>query len=899
VSLVDDLSGDVTVITAGRRLTRYLAQTYAAEQQAAGRLVWEQPDILPLDRWVTRCWETLSTSGHPACAELTLLNPYQEQALWEQVVTATEVGGEAAPLLQVPAAAKAAREAWGLLKGWRQQPDDHPDWRNPDAEVFRRWADAFTARCARQRWLDGATLMDRVTDAVAAGHVPLPATLVLAGFDELTPQQDALVRAAVEAGCEVGARAPVENAASAVRLPQPDREAEFIAAARWTRQLLEAGSTTPIGVVVPDLAGCRADVVRVFEDVLTPAAVLPGSDSGNMFNVSLGVPLGDVPVVRDALLFLGLAERRVPMAELSGILRSPFLAGAEAEANTRAALDVRLRGHGEPGLSIGFVARHAQTDGTPHRCPQLAARFEQLAASRDNVRGRRRVGEWAAVFSGWLGHLGWPGDRGLDRNEYQAVEAFRQLLSDFAGLDPLAGETGFRGAGGTLRRMAAERVFQPQAEPAPVQILGTLEAAGLSFGHLWVTGLHDGAWPAAAQPNPFLPVGLQRRLGMPHASAERELEYARRVTGRLLASAPTVIVSYPQREGDMDLRPSPLVENLPESRWDPGGNVAEITGLACIHAGAPELENVVDHGGPPLAAGEAVGGGTGLFKDQAACPFRAFANHRLGTRALELPEAGLDARARGTLIHQVLEIIWERLRSHAALVALNTAGETRLVAEAVDVVLEERGRQWPETLQGRFLQLERERLVNLARDWLVVDRQRPPFEVLAPEQGKDVVLGGLPVKIRPDRIDRTPDGVVMVDYKTGRPTRKGWFGSRLDEPQLPVYAVTYPEPVAGIAYGVLRRGEVGLIGLGADECLGDGFVTVEKSKLKEAADYPDWATLLANWRTGLAALAEAFRAGDARVDPKDDGSCLYCQLHPFCRVHERAQRPLDIWEESP
>ena len=39
-------------------------------------------------------------------------------------------------------------------------------------------------------------------------------------------------------------------------------------------------------------------------------------------------------------------------------------------------------------------------------------------------------------------------------------------------------------------------------------------------------------------------------------------------------------------------------------------------------------------------------GGTGLFKDQAACPFRAFAHVRLASEALEAPRPGLDPRER-------------------------------------------------------------------------------------------------------------------------------------------------------------------------------------------------------------------------------------------------------------
>ena len=52
---------------------------------------------------------------------------------------------------------------------------------------------------------------------------------------------------------------------------------------------------------------------------------------------------------------------------------------------------------------------------------------------------------------------------------------------------------------------------------------------GLRFDHLWVMGLHHEAWPQSANPNPFLPIALQREHKLPHSSADRELEFAAKV----------------------------------------------------------------------------------------------------------------------------------------------------------------------------------------------------------------------------------------------------------------------------------------------------------------------------------------------------------------------------------
>jgi ATP-dependent helicase/DNAse subunit B len=58
-------------------------------------------------------------------------------------------------------------------------------------------------------------------------------------------------------------------------------------------------------------------------------------------------------------------------------------------------------------------------------------------------------------------------------------------------------------------------------------------------------------------------------------------------------------------------------------------------------------------------------------------------------------------------------------------------------------------------------------------------------------------------------------------------------------------------------------------------------------KLAQTKEAASWAEVLRNWRAALERLGEAFRDGDARVDPKDyPKTCLYCELKSLCRIHE-------------
>jgi hypothetical protein len=256
------------------------------------------------------------------------------------------------------------------------------------------------------------------------------------------------------------------------------------------------------------------------------------------------------------------------------------------------------------------------------------------------------------------------------------------------------------------------------------------------------------------------------------------------------------------------------------------------------------------------------------------------------------PDSSLDPRVRGNLAHRLLELLWHTLGGHAQLLALSAQARAELVGATAERVIAREARRRPHTLRGRLLVLERKRLETLAADWLAIEAERAPFEVQA-ERSESCTVAGLPVTLRPDRVDRLADGrLFLIDYKTGPSTPKDWFGERPDEPQLPVYAVAMDDTgegsVAGLAFAMLRPGELGFRGMGADDGLVPGVSGVETSRLQGAREAPDWDSHKSLWRQRLGALAKAYLQGDARVDPKIPGAtCRYCGLQVLCRIHEQ------------
>ncbi|MFZ5557797.1 MAG: PD-(D/E)XK nuclease family protein [Pseudomonadota bacterium] len=875
-ALLERLAAGATALTASRRLARFLKREFDCAQRNRDLHVWPTPDILPLTAWLQRAYADAAPPDAPL-----LLSPLQEQVLWERAVAESE---SASPLLQIPSTAAAAREAWQLAHAYRLREAIERLPLNEDARAFVRWSQRYRKLAEEAGAIELARLPDQVAGWIRAGAIDPPREAVLCGFDEVAPQQRELFGALEAAGCALAELAPPRRSPDVRRVELLSAQDEITVAARWARARLEANPDARVGVVIPDLSKHRRRAVRTFARIMRPAVGLPGTPGGPLpFNVSLGEPLADAPLVASALAALDLLRGEIELEALGTLLRSPFLGGAEGEATRRALLDAELRARGEPVVDLRRLraaALAADSRGEPkaHTAPDLAHRLEGLIAlAESEARQTRSPSEWMDVFFAALRTLGFPGERALASEEFQAFETWRDLLGSVGTLDTATPRIGLGAALSRVRRMAADTVFQPETPEVPVQILGALEAANLEFDHLWVTGLTDEAWPGSPRPSPFLPIPLQVRERLPHASADRELAFARRLTEGWQASADELVLSHPKREDDRELGVSPLIAAVPAMDVSALG-LGEDRGYRDIIHAAHVIESFTDVRGPAHPAGARAQGGSSVFRDQAACPFRAFAAHRLASASLDVPQRGLTPMERGVLLHDVLARVWAQVRSRAALAAMDAARLGAVVEAAASHAIGDLMRRRPRTLAGRYGALEKERLARLTLAWLEVERARGDFEVEATEEKREITVGGVTVRGKLDRVDRLPDGRrAVIDYKTGEANPRHWEGERPEEPQLPLYAVGSPDAVAAVAFAQVKIGGMEFKGVAAGD--------VGIPGVRAAAD---WDGLLGQWRQALEALGRSFAAGDADVSPKKfPHTCEYCDQAPLCRINER------------
>lgn len=882
-------------MTPTKRLGRALQQLYTSIQLSEQKKVWETPDILPWAAWIIRLWEDFATQQESAPM---LLNTQQQQWVWQKIVTESS---HAEKLLQPSAAATQAHDALKNARQWQLEIFPEDVWLNKDAFAFQSWVKTYEQRCEKKGWLDAASLESAMLGITPECTGRYAAKLCLVGFDELTPTQQSLLQALEKAGSEIKQlhdQHKSEQTNEVIRTTFAESRHELKAIAHWIRDHLETNTDISIGVVVPELDSLRTELENIFDDVLTPGNLfLDETQKHNQrpYNLSLGKPLADYPVVNAAFAILDLEKNSIALEDLGALLRSPFIKGAETEMIARAQLDAQLREQGEPAIFLTILQQRLEKDQFwSEHCPQLIASLKQWREVFQSLLRKQSCTQWIESFIALLNTFGWPGERQIHADEFQTIEAWRKLLDQFSSIDQVSDELTYNSALSILQRLAREHTYQVESDEVPVQIMGLLEAAGMHFDQLWVMGLHEEIWPSTARANPFLPIKLQRQENMPHASAERELEYARRITSRLAASANKVIFSSPLSEAGRELRPSPLLKQYPLQKMQ---QHSDINYAANIFTSS-KIEHFHDEKAPKISDAQA-SGGTGLFKDQAACPFRAFAKHRLGAKSLAEPDLGLNPMERGQLVHDCLQLFWEKISTHKELIKLTDGALALYINECAAKVIKRFQAQRPFTATERFMLIEQGRLQVMMHEWLSLERQRQPFTVIEREQKHFCTIEGLKIQTRLDRVDQLPDGrLIVIDYKTGNVSLASWMDERPDEPQLPLYAVSAEGNIAAVVFGQIKRGEMKFVGLaddtGSDKISEDDGTPLlpdvkTLSKSRYSKSFPTWQALFEFWSQNLTTLAHNFREGYATVDPHKANTCDYCDLGTLCRINELTQ----------
>lgn len=876
--ILSAIETDATILTPNHRLAQALNRQIREHYRSQGYTAWHNSIIEPADVWLKSQFLFAQDSG---LTSKTLLTPFQQQAIWRQHIRDSHTGLDAS-------LATALEKAWNLTQQW-MLPITGSNFYAPDHQIFKLLTEQFSQHCEANNWICESQLGTELTPFFEQHQLTAPNSILLYCFEEITPALLRILNCLEQIGSVIRYYQHRTTPNSCTSVGFETHQDEIKAAALWAKNILVQHADAKIGIVIPQLAQEKPTVERIFAEQFSPEYFFNDSDQpSDTYNLSAGTALSKTTIISQALFFLELDPRQLSMEQITHLLLSPYLRGHRIESSSRALLDQKLRSIGLRQYSckallaqIKHIEAHTSQPGTPVFC-ELLSRLSEQSSYPNHPQTTR---EWPAKFRQQLNIYGWPGDRTPTSGEYQTTSRFQSKLDELAQLHIVQEKTSYNAALSQLRSMLSQEMYQVSSPDPSVQVLGTLEAAGLQFDYLWVMGLHDLAWPTQAEPNPFLPRTLQREYNLPRSSFERELEFCQKLTEGYQHSAAQVVFSYPRSEGESTLNISPLIAHLKPA--DPIEIAETVTPLfqEIFPERSGELTRISDNRAPAVPSGTVQRGGSAILKDQSCCPFRAFATHRLNARPLDWPDPGLQPIDRGTLLHQALEIIWGKLQNSEELRRLSELEIQSMIKEAITQSLQPLRRQWPELDQLLFLDTEQTRLQQAIQLCLEAEKQRLPFKVFSLEQKQSLQLGDLNIQIKIDRIDELEDGSkICIDYKTGKAVSpKHWFGDRPEDPQLPLYALQQPESLSALTFLQVFSHETKWLGITNSSETAPELIPLEQIK---DADHPEsWARQLDFWRNRLAEIGQQFIDGEAAVDPINAiTTCNYCHLKPLCRI---------------
>lgn len=834
------------VLTPTRRLAREIAYAVDWRRAREGASAWATPDVLSADGFLIRCYAEAQDAGVPGAEAVFLPDDIAPFAM-----------ERAAPAGGLARHVKVFAAAWRTAKAHGVRSGEPALEQTENGKVYARWARAFEALLREQGWITTAELPARLVRLMDGARRWRPAPATALALEAPTPAWRQFLTAARCVQAELSEGPPADVAQRVVARDGAD---ELALAAVWARERLSANANARIGVVLPALGAAFAAIERRFHSLFPDVG-----DAADYVNVSGGVALDEAPLCRDALALLECTVG-TDRATMRGLAQSPFL---------------RL------GLPPSGLPEHADVDALARRfaTPTLRRLAGALAAAKNRP-------PWTPLMTRLLQLAGWPAGQ-LESREAQAEARFAHCLEAFAFAERVAGFPDWPSAVAGLHRLANSRLFAPRTAAAPIQVLGRAESVGLRFDHLWLAGLAQASWPPVPEPNPLLPLTVQRRAGVSALALDDERERARAATERWCRAAKQVVASHAGAESP----PSPLVAHFKAASVEDMVSRPALAahGHPWAVAGRVALEKWTDDAAGALPNPKQRGGAA-VLEDQSLCPFRAWARHRLGLREARATGRFPDAAERGTVVHEILAALLQRFPGRAPLAQMPPDA----VADAVDEALANRKR-WPALYRER----EARRLRALVAEWSREEMRRSDFTVVAVEHSVAARIGGLELDLRIDRID-TPalpepavpapaqptlphanKPLVLIDFKTGRARRADWLPPRPAAPQLPLYALALaeePKQLAGepcgIAFALVRPEQTRLTGVGDPAACAD-MPDAAKALGRSFAD------LLADWQTALTDLAHDFRAGRAAVDPRTPTTCARCHLHAFCCVDDQ------------
>ncbi|MDH3802305.1 MAG: hypothetical protein OEU80_09500, partial [Deltaproteobacteria bacterium] len=626
--VIDSWRPGSLILTSGGRLARQLQHRHRLQQLEKGHNSWRPLEVRSLNAWLHQSWQDLWESEAPAGSWLRL-------RLWYEIIRNNPPPAELP--LDLPLCQTLDR-TYGVLIRHRLDPTEttFPSpliaWRQHICREF------ISALNDLKRW-HPAALPLKIAEVINSSRLALPKSLILAAFEAVAPIEEELFRVVSQKTDVTVFPLPKEKPGNVQAVTLPDQKQEILYLGQellCSCQELRPGS---IGVVVPNLE-LYAHALRRTLSTLLGQRLTPQEET---FNITLGTPLLEHPLVQAALIPLRLLGDEEKRHVLIGLLLSPYYGAWAGNRRQLARLDRHWREMTpEADLDSLYGKAHSRESTlAPYLSPGGIDLLELLAPFQG--RSSLSAEKWKDLLNKLWGSVQFP----ALADESDRV-AFNHLESTLTSLVADLGSWSMdsRTFLAWLRQALAAEVFQVAgSEQAGIQVMGLIESRGLAFQRLFLLGMTSTALPQPVRPLPFL--DFEERRQVLGGTLRSQYEFAHAAFQHLMATAPEIILTRPEEiEGEpvsaTPFWPTPWQSTpvdfwtLPNAAWFRAGWLRSAwKGFTESH---PE-ETAADHLTTPIPFPKSLSVSSLAVAFQ--CPFRFLIQVLLELKPLAEPVGGL------------------------------------------------------------------------------------------------------------------------------------------------------------------------------------------------------------------------------------------------------------------
>lgn len=846
--------GSSLILTASHRQSNYYSQLLS-QHLANSNSVWTAPQVYSLDDWISNSSDMV-------------LDDLGEKLLWQKSFErlADHRRWSMPANMDSNALCQAAIQAASLCDHWNIDSNRAEFKDNDNSLLFCYWHRSFQHS---YRQINCRSRSQQLLHLIQQPPTQLAQRIIVTGFIEFTPAQQALIESFKRLGTTVQIHQPAQKQQqiNCHSFQEASDELHWLAkhSHDWYQQTGAEQGTTNMTIIVPDLESRWHELFATFNHVFDRHDNSRDSFAkpSRAFNLSGGIALIDMPLIDCAYQLIQLNPEST-FSEILPLLHHPAL---QLGVNTTQRKEI------EKLLSRGYRKNLEQTYQQFPDWHWLQPFASHSYWSTDDYPSRQLLKICQRLEAAhWLEALK------LTSAEYQQHQQWLKKIQQVSRLDRLEQTLSMRQ---TLKLLssALHSLFQPEVNQARIQILGLYEAIGLQCDRLWLSGFTDQVLPKAPAPSIFIPTLLQHRQGIAESHPHTSLLYSTQLWQHLIATAPEIITSYSRIDGDRENTASSFIRQHTETAitvsYPNEQHTANYNNSEQIHVD-------IDNTSYPSS----------LLEDQSACPLRAAFRHAVKIKNTNTSDYynQLDA---GILMHTALDQL------------LKGGAKPDIREQTLHFIrqqLQEKSRLHPwlgNSQAGRQIQKQ---VADQISSWLERESKgRNNSAVIATEKEYRCTIGPLNCTFRIDRIDAVDHlseqertGILLIDYKTGSNTNSNnWQGQRPSSPQLLAYAIAVgTDNVSGISYIALKPDNAGYIVHGNQQ-VGETFTDSSLIVNKHWLSSSQWQLWLEQQTQAVTELAHEFANGKVTLTPKDSSVCKHCDYKPACRINQAQEAHSD------